>query len=392
MPLKDYPHLQFRRCWTLTPETLLSLGHCVAVIDCLGAVPIAPELQHRLRNVAFQRGAQATTAIEGNTLSDDELQQLLAGQELPKSRTYQAQEVQNALAAMNSVWERVVQRGATDPVTPQLLCEFNRMIGRDLGPLYDGVPGRIRRDRRHVGKYLAPPPEAVKSLLEEFCGWLKSEFGFHTGRQPLHESIVQAVVAHVFYEWIHPFADGNGRTGRLLEFYILLRAGLPDIAAHVLANHYNTTRTEYASHFDRARRDRDLSAFLAYAVQGLQDGLTLTLNDALADTIRIVWRSHVYDVFADYSTRKKSIVKRRRELALSLPPGEFTPEQLLQRSEALLKQYFTKDRRALLADLQELCTLGLVEQTESGYRTATSRLQGHFAPRAARAPQGPSAR
>jgi len=41
---------------------------------------------------------------------------------------------------------------------------------------------------------------------------------------------------------IHPFGDSNGRTARLIEFYILLRAGLPDMVSHILSNHYNDTR------------------------------------------------------------------------------------------------------------------------------------------------------
>ena len=95
-PLPDFPHLEFKRCWTLSESVNRNLGQCVAIVNCLGGVPVDPELQRELRTVSLQRGAVATTAIEGNTLSEAELQTVLSGKELPKSREYQAVEVLNA--------------------------------------------------------------------------------------------------------------------------------------------------------------------------------------------------------------------------------------------------------------------------------------------------------
>jgi Fic family protein len=217
------------------------------------------------------------------------------------------------------------------------------------------------------------------------CDWLRREFGFESGKQEMHEAIVQAIVAHVYFEWIHPFADGNGRTGRMLEFFILLRAGLPDIAAHVLANHYNGTRTEYAAHFDNARKKRDLSEFLAYAIQGMLDGLQETLDAVEAAAFKVVWRSHIYDVFADYTDyRKKAVFKRRRSLALQMPTDPFTVEQLLQHSGDLLKLYIALDKRTLNSDLEVLVDLGLLEKNGEVYEPSVWKLAFHVATRAPR--------
>lgn len=381
--LRDYPHLEFRKCWSLSADTLLHLGQCAAFIDCLSDLPIEPKLQEKLRSVAFNRGALATTAIEGNTLTDDELQRLLDGKELPQSREYQGREVTNTIEAMQFVWTKVIHDQSSDLVSPELLMRFNKLIGQNLGKLFDGVPGRFRGDRRHVGKYLAPPYEGVEPLVRQFCEWLRTEFRFESARQRLHEAIVQAIVAHVYFEWIHPFADGNGRTGRLLEFFVLLRAGLPDVAAHVLANHYNRSRNEYAANFEIARKKRDLTEFIEYAVIGLRDGLRETLTLVQDDAFRIVWRSHVYDVFADLPFHKKKIFKRRRALALEMPPEPATPEALLQQSELLLREYLPRDRRSLLADLDIVVGLGLAERMSDGkYRAATGKLARHVPNRA----------
>ena len=369
----DYPHLRFQRCWRISESIAQNLGQCVALIKCIGDLPINPEVQRTLRKVAFERGAVATTAIEGNTLTDDELRKVLAGQSVPPSRVYQAQEVKNALDCMNEVWTRVVTKREAGPITTKLLCNFNKAIGKDLGPLYDGVPGRLRSDRRHVGKYLAPPPEHVPPLLEELCGWLRTEFGFHSGRQTLAEAIVQAIVAHVFFEWIHPFADGNGRTGRMLEFYVLLRAGMPDVTAHVLANHYNNSRTEYVAHFENARQKRDLSEFIAYAVQGLVDGLKETWDRVQEFTFGVCWRAYVFDVFAGYKCYKTAIFKRRRELALAMPLGQkFTLLELARSSDTLAQHYLQKDLRAIKSDFHAILELQLAEEVDPGLFVSTS--------------------
>jgi Fic family protein len=162
--LKDYPHLEFRRCWTLSERTILNLGKCDSLITCLGDLPVDPGVQADLRRVSFERGAQATTAIEGNTLTDAELRKVVAGKPLPESRTYQAKEVQNALDLMNALHLDVVVNNQRAPITPRFLCSLNRNIGKGLGPLYDGAPGKVRQDRRHVGRYLAPPPEAASDF------------------------------------------------------------------------------------------------------------------------------------------------------------------------------------------------------------------------------------
>ena len=64
----------------------------------------------------------------------------------------------------------------------------------------------------------------------------------------------------------HPFGDGNGRTGRLLELAILLEAGLPQPVCHLLSNHYNLTRASYYREPDRGSRTSDgIYGFIAYA-------------------------------------------------------------------------------------------------------------------------------
>ncbi len=62
------------------------------------------------------------------------------------------------------------------------------------------------------------------------------------------------------------------RTARLVEFYLLMRAGVPDISSLVLSNFYNLTRSEYYRQIDKATNQNDITDFLFYAIQGFRDG------------------------------------------------------------------------------------------------------------------------
>lgn len=94
---------------------------------------------------------------------------------------------------------------------------------------------------------------------------------------------------------IHPFGDGNGRTARLIEFTILLRAGLPDMASHILSNHYNDTRQEYYRRLDLCVRERELSGFVRYAVLGFRDGLKGVFDIVQANLLEMSWHKFIYD-------------------------------------------------------------------------------------------------
>ncbi|MBV9999500.1 MAG: Fic family protein [Verrucomicrobia bacterium] len=93
--------------------------------------------------------------------------------------------------------------------------------------------------------YRGAPPDDCPLLVDRLCEWFSSsDFSPLKGLETVY-AIVKTVVAHLYLAWIHPFDDGNGRTSRLVEFYLLLHAGIPSPAAHLLSNHYNQTRTEY---------------------------------------------------------------------------------------------------------------------------------------------------
>ncbi|MCK5231050.1 MAG: Fic family protein [Desulfobulbaceae bacterium] len=373
--MDGYKHISFRREWEITTDSAYMLGECHALVHALTDIPLKPEYRQRLLSVSLRKGAQATTAIEGNTLSEEEIAKIQEGWSLPPSKEYLQIEVNNILEAFNTLLREIVTDDKVEIITPELIKKFHCMIGKDLGEQFDAIPGRFRDDRRHVGPYLAPEHKYVHELTEKLCVWIGKEFHYSEG-QNFSTAVIQAIVTHVYIEWIHPFGDGNGRTGRLLEFYILLRAGLPSIVSHILSNFYNLTRPEYYRQLDRARKKRDLTEFIRYALQGFRDGLKENLNIIQESQFAIFWQHYIYEKFADLKYTKTAVFKRKRALMLQMPTNKlFTIDELLEITPDVAKRYATVGRPTVSRDLKELQELDLIRKEGRSYIANTKILK-----------------
>jgi len=369
--MNGYNHISFRKAWEITQDSGYLLGECHAFVQALTNIPIPPKDWARMLGISLRKGAQATTAIEGNTLSEEDIEKIQEGWGLPPSKEYLEIEVTNILEAFNTLLREIVDEDKVEIISPALIKKFHYMIGKDLGDHLDAIPGRFREDRRYVGPYLAPEHRYVPELIERLCEWIKREFHYSNG-QDFKTAVLEAIVTHVYIEWIHPFGDGNGRTGRLLEFYILLRAGLPSIVSHILSNHYNLTRSEYYRQLDRARKHRNLTEFIQYALQGFRDGLKENLDYIQKSQFSIFWQHYIYETFADLKYTKKTTFKRKRALMLQIPiNGLFTTDELLEISPDVAKKYATIGRTTVLRDLRELQDLNLLKKVGSKYTANT---------------------
>ncbi len=348
-----FEHLQFTPRWKLSAQTTYQLGQCRALIDVISRVPIRPKLKGELKQVSLIKGIQATAAIEGNTLSQDEIRRVAQGKRLPPSKAYQEQEVNNILQAMNEVL-----KSESTVITPHLLQHYHALIGKDLPAPFNATPGVFAQSQRTVGNYRCPPPgkgkKQVEGLVKRLCEWLKTEFGFASGKQKFRDGMIEAIVTHVYIEWIHPFDDGNGRTGRLVEFYLLLRAGVPDICAHILSNYYNETRPKYYAHIGNCQNARDLTPFIAYAVAGFLDGLREVWEVIADELLKRAWRGYVYDKFADIKWSRPTF-RRRRRLLLDMPIlKSHGIETIPLVSAAVAREYAKLDISAVKRDINAL--------------------------------------
>jgi Fic family protein len=363
------------------PELWLRLGEAQSKCEHIAGVPLRPDTALRLHQVFLAKGALATTAIEGNTLSESEVLQLLEGKlQLPKSREYLGQEVENIVRACNQITDKLGE--ADGRLSAELLRSFNRAVleGLEL-PADTAPPGETRTYPVVVGRYRGAPHEDCDHLLTRMCEWLNEPSLRPQNETKIAFAILRAALAHLYIAWIHPFGDGNGRTARLVEFFILLTAGVPSPAAHLLSNHYNQTRSEYYRQLQAASESGgDVLLFVSYAVQGFVDGLREQLAQIRTQQWDVAWRNFVDEAFRDQKTGAPT---RQRDLVLDLSAEAdwVAVSDIPTLTPRLARAYAGKGTKTVSRDLNALVSRELLDKKGPKVRARRETILAFLPPR-----------
>ncbi|MCF8005398.1 MAG: Fic family protein [Chromatiaceae bacterium] len=192
--------------YRITSEILNLVAEISETLGLLSA-PMDQAIALRLRRINRIRSIQGSLAIEGNTLSEAQITAILNGQRVI-APPREVLEVRNALAAYERFpfWRPEVEVD---------LLDAHRVLMAGLideaGVYRRGGVGVMAGDEVI---HLAPPAARVPGLIAELLRWLAA-----TDAHPL----IASAVFHYEFEFIHPFADGNGRMGRLWQSLILAR-------------------------------------------------------------------------------------------------------------------------------------------------------------------------
>jgi Fic family protein len=164
------------------------------------------------------------------------------------------------------------------PLSGRLLREVHgKLLERGRGA--DKMPGELRRTQNWIGgtrpgnaRFVPPPPALVPSCIGELEQFLNAP-----EPQP---ALITAALAHLQFETIHPFLDGNGRVGRLMIALILHDAGVLKQPMLYLSLHFKQHREEYYHHLDQVRRTGDWEAWLDFFLEGVTATATAAVETA----------------------------------------------------------------------------------------------------------------
>ncbi|MEM9481166.1 MAG: Fic family protein [Verrucomicrobiota bacterium] len=216
-----------------------------------------PALQKDTRN----RNVHASTSIEGNPLTLEQVRALEEGRELAASTPRSEREVTNYFAGL-----RYVEKNSNEPIIRhEHLFELHRILAGDV--MDQGQAGAYRTIAVKVGEHFPPHPNDVSPLMFELLTWWNE-------KAPVLSPILSSAILHFRFEDIHPFADGNGRTGRALALWELYRRGYDTHHIFSIDEYYWEDRPTYYAALDQVRKSGDdLSQWLEYCANGLRQTL-----------------------------------------------------------------------------------------------------------------------
>jgi Fic family protein len=250
--------------FSVTPAIL---GLVAAIGELVGRLEasLPPERQLLLRRANQIRTIQGSLAIEGNTLSLDQMTAVVAGKRVLGS-TREVQEVRGAVAA----YERM---GEWDPSKRDDLLSAHGVL---MAGLVDN-PGRFRSGAAGIQRgdqlvHVAPPAEQVRALINDLMKYLR-----HSEDHPL----IAACVFHYEFEFIHPFVDGNGRMGRLWQTLILSR-WRPLFSLVPVESLIRDKQAGYYEALNASNRAGQSTPFIGFMLQVIHDALA----EMGADTAR----------------------------------------------------------------------------------------------------------
>ncbi len=256
----------FKPVFRYTDKIVRDLTQIAAARELILNSPFIPKWEVSLRREAIIRSAHSSTAIEGNSLSLEQVSNLAHGREVMATRK-DKQEVLNYLKVLESIDKLTDSK----KITEKNLLQIHKIITQ--GTLENPSDCGAYRNRyvivgnRLTGEVIFRPPanEDVLKLMRALIAWLDSP-----AAQAL-DPVIGAGIAHYEFVRIHPFVDGNGRTARVLAAMTLYLRGFDTKQFFCLDDYYDSDRPSYYRVLQSMdQKTLDITHWLEYFVKGVK--------------------------------------------------------------------------------------------------------------------------
>jgi Fic family protein len=282
-PLPPEPPVELGGLMPLIEKANRALGRLDGVTSILPSPPLFLFMYVR-------KEALLSSQIEGTQSSLSDLL-LFENDEIPQVAIDDVQEVSNYVAAMDYGLKRL-REGF--PLSLRLIREIHDVLLRK-GRGSSKQPGEFRRTQNWIGGtrpgnalFVPPPPNELAACLDNFEKFL------HDDKTP---TLIRAALAHVQFESIHPFLDGNGRLGRLLITFLLCAEGALKDPMLYLSLYFKQRRKQYYDLLQAVRDRGDWEAWVEFFLTGVVE----TANEAV-ETAR-----QLLTLFEEDRTRIRSL-------------------------------------------------------------------------------------
>ncbi len=231
-----------------------------ALAELKGIVRLIPNQIILLNTLGIQE-AKDSSSVENIITTHDELYK--ANLDFEVNTSPDVKEVQNYVAAMKRGFELVQTQGL---LTNQTILKIQETLeGNNAG--FRKLPGTALKNTQTGEIVYLPPqdPNEILSLmanLEQFINDLELSD---------YDPLVKMAIIHYQFESIHPFYDGNGRTGRILNILYLVLTGLQKLPILYLSSHIIRNKPDYYRLLQSVRENGDWESWISYMIRGVEN-------------------------------------------------------------------------------------------------------------------------
>ncbi|MDD2370415.1 MAG: Fic family protein [Firmicutes bacterium] len=215
--------------------------------------------KHILINAVMINEAKDSSEIENIITTHDDLYKALSNS---SSTSAEAKEVVNYRSAL---WRGFELLKSNEMLTTNMIVEIQSIVENNLSGIRK-LPGTVLRNER-TGKTIYTPPNGeseIRSLLGNLEKYMNED---SNDIDPL----IKLAVIHYQFESIHPFYDGNGRTGRILNILYLVLMGLLDSPILYLSKYIIRNKSEYYRLFQDVRVNENFEDWIVYILKGVEE-------------------------------------------------------------------------------------------------------------------------
>jgi Fic family protein len=246
-----------------------------------GASQTIPNQAILINTLALQE-AKDSSAIENIVTTQDELYR--ADFSGVSSTSLAAKEVHDYATALRAGYDQLSANGL---LTNRILLSVQETLEKNRAG-YRVLPGTELRNE-NTGQVVYRPPQHPDKILRLMS---QLEISINTPGVAAQDPLVRMALLHHQFESIHPFYDGNGRTGRILNVLFLVKEGLLDIPVLYLSRHFIRTKVDYYRLLQAVRDTGDWEPWILYVLQGIEQTARYTLQQVEAIRTALVSSKH----------------------------------------------------------------------------------------------------
>ncbi|MFV2040765.1 MAG: Fic family protein, partial [Candidatus Hydrothermarchaeales archaeon] len=332
----------FKPKYRITDKTANNLTKIERVRGFLEAAQLKDSWVAGMQSHALIIESHHSTHIEGTELTLEQAKEILADKRVEGVKEKDEVELKNYRAALEAISQ---QLGKEEPIIEDQIKEIHQTIVKGVrGGEY--TPGEYRTTQNYIinsatGEIIYTPPKAafVKDLMKELVEWIN---------QPKDISpIILASIAQFQFVHIHPFADGNGRTARLLSTLVLYKTGYDFKRLFSLSEYYDRDKPSYYNAIQSVRENNmDLTGWLEYFTEGLKTQLTEVQEKGKL----VITKEALVEKAKDFKLNER----QQRILLYLVEEKRASVEEIRQR--------FNFVRRTVQRDFSKLVELGFVKE------------------------------